>query len=212
LLPAPGRAPPQLSLSSPLPQPVLPSALAGRRPRPPADMSDSEDDDDDDAAADAPAAARAAPRLAGAKQPRAAPAPQHPALTAAAKAVCEPSCGAPSVACSADSTLTVATDVASCGAFPAAAAAAAAAALRAPRAADAPPRPAATAPPELCRGDDECDCMGPPRSKRPRFGSAAALAMRRTQSVPRSLADMLGETEGRAAVPPAAPVARPEEF
>jgi hypothetical protein len=35
--------------------------------------------------------------------------------------------------------------------------------------------------------------MGPPRSKRPRcgFGSADGLGMRRAQSVPRSLADMM---------------------
>ncbi|KAI8476336.1 MAG: hypothetical protein J3K34DRAFT_401960, partial [Monoraphidium minutum] len=60
----------QLSLSSPLPQPVLPSTLAGRRARPQAGLSDSDDDGDDEQDAGWPAAAARRPAK---KQPRRAP-------------------------------------------------------------------------------------------------------------------------------------------
>lgn len=207
----------QLSLSSPLPQPVKPSSLAGRRPRPPVDqLSDSDDDhDESDTWPAAPAARRPA-----AKQPRreafAAP-PRHPAMmgvaaaampaspapaaaapaaccggTVAAAARCGPAAGgvAASIAscsvASADSTCTGA-DTASCGAF---------ARMLPPPPPAQPAVPATTAPPELCRDEDEgCECMGPPRLKRRRceFGSALALGVRRTQSVPRSLSDLIHE-------------------
>ncbi|GBF94819.1 hypothetical protein Rsub_07991 [Raphidocelis subcapitata] len=214
----------QLSVSSPLPQPVLPSSLAGRRPRPPADLTDSdEDDDDDDANGETWPALPPAPKL-----PRRGAAPRHPAMAApppaavaAAAAVAQAACGGPSscglgesyLTCSGDSACTVSAGGAdaSCGAFPRRAASPAAAGAATPAGS------AATAPAALCRprdvDDDGGDCggMGPPRSKRPRFGgfgAAAAAGMRRTQSVPRSLSDLLREGQGEAA--PAAAAAQEE--
>lgn len=184
-------SPPQLSIASPLPQPVLPSTLAGRRARPQVELSDSEDEEQD--------AAWPAPRRPAAKQPRraayeppATPA-RHPAMhpglalppaapACAAAAACKPPPPPPASAaptCSADSACT---EVASCAAFP--------------RPQARPVASAATSPPELGRdyeADAQCECMGPPRSKRPRAASPARSApagMRRARSVPRSLADM----------------------
>lgn len=183
------------------------------------DLSDSEDEEQD---------TTWPIRRPATKQPRRAPC-QHPAMVlvgapvAPVAACCKPSNDVPDTpmlqgtsgsSCSADSTCTSAGgDVASCGAFPQACPArvgGCGAAARCGSGCPLPPRApvarpvasAATAPPELCREDDDGECMGPPRCKRARFGSAAALGMmRRTKSVPRSLTDLLQEGQGDAATP-----------
>ncbi len=190
---------------------MLPSPLAGRRPRPPADLTDSEEDEE--SPAPAVVAAAAAPRRPPFKMPRRGAAAQHPGMMPppSTGAVCSGG-PAPSVTCSADSTCTAgggSADGESCGAFPRPRlsspppppAAAAAAPAKRPQ----QQVPAATAPPELCRDDDGCgECMGPPHAKRARrgfSGSAAALAMRRTRSVPRSMSDLLQEGADEAGGP-----------